>query len=293
MGNARLAAQHGVETEFQSCTGRVFPFIQVADGAYGQPSIGVLACFEFLGVKSSRVGRLVENGQRFTLPVLDIGDAFVVELPVVAFLFASFQQVFPELCRIDVGKDAVHAAADGTGIGQEDAVALVLLLGAADAVLLPRHIIHVDFVFGQGRGQHFPVVGQDIAACGRHDVVFLDKAVAHRHPEILLHGHGVEGLAENGQAGEHQDRGHEGVSFGHLFCWKIHAQFLFKRLLAPRSLPHILLRCGCATSGLAGWMVIHLLSDRTKGYWRSAGWCRPMFLQYSCGASFLSVGWSA
>ena len=220
--DAGLAAEHGVEGHLEARAGGVLSFIERADGPDGEGAVGVLARLDFLHVEAADVGRLAEDGEGLALAVLDVAHALLVEGPVVALALAAFEQVLPELGAVDVGEDAGHAPGYGVGLVEEHGVAQVLFLGAAGAVLLPRHVVHEELVLGDGCSQHLPAGSEDVASGGGHGVVFLHKAVAHGHPVVFLHGHGVECLADDGKAGEDEHGGDEGISLGNLFGRKVH-----------------------------------------------------------------------
>ena len=112
VGDTRFSAQDGVETQFQSCSSRVFAFVEVSDGSDGESAVRVLSGGELLHVEASRSRTLAEDGELLHHAILDVGDAFVVEFPVVAFCFSSGAHEFSEFHGVDVREDFVHAVAD-------------------------------------------------------------------------------------------------------------------------------------------------------------------------------------
>ena len=157
MGDTRFSAQDGVETQFQSCSSRVFAFVEVSDGSDGESAVRVLSGGELLHVEASRSRTLAEDGELLHHAILDVGDAFVVEFPVVAFCFSSGAHEFSEFHGVDVREDFVHAVADAVHLDFKHRVAFVLFFGAAHGVLLPGHEVHIHFKLRQTAGHELPV----------------------------------------------------------------------------------------------------------------------------------------
>ena len=181
-------------------------------------------------MKSAAVGRELEEGERFGLAILNVGDALGVNGPVVALALPSLKHVLAEGCAVDVGKQAVHALCYAVYFVGEQRVATVLVLGASQGVLFPRHKVHKEFILWQRGGQHLSVGRQDVASGGQHFLVLLDKTFAHGHPVTLLHRHDVKGFAQNGNAQNHENGGHERIALHDFLCRKIHSSSSITRL---------------------------------------------------------------
>ena len=202
VGDALLAAQQTVIGEFQSETGTVFRSVHIADGAVGEGAERAPAGIVLLIMETAAELGHVEDGQCLHSLEGVVVHTLGPDGPVLAHFLMSFLKVALELLHRFLGEDLVQAHADA-----------VYFLVPEGVFLLAAHLeVHIHLVFRQRTGHQFTVVAEDVAAVGRHDQRVKFLLLCHFHPIVVLDGHDIGGLQDNGDAQQGHDGGDEGVA---------------------------------------------------------------------------------